>query len=436
MIELNVVWVLVIMFAGILVLIMLGTRIAFVLMIVAILSLIFFPSRLVLRPLAQAPWEWTNSFTLTCIPLFILMGELLVRGGVSEALYSTVEKWLRFLPGGLAHVNIGSCAIFAALSGSSLATAAAIGAISAPAMEARGYSTKLTFGSLAGGATLGILIPPSINMILYGALTDVSIGHLFIAGVIPGIILALSFMLYIGIWSWRMPSIAPRLPERVSWRSKFASLPRIIPAVILVMLVMGSIYMGVTTPTEAAAVGASGALLITIAQRNFSWRMLNHVLKETAYVAGMLFLVLIGAGILNYTLHFLQIPTTLTDMLVASGWNRYMVLAAFVLMYYVMGCFTEGISILVITTPVIFPIMMGLGFDPLWLGIVMVINCEVALITPPVGMNLYVLKGVSPKTKIEDIILGALPYVGVLTLLLVILTVWPQLATWLPSTMR
>ena len=433
MIELTPLLILLVLFVAILILVMAGMRIGFALMAIGVISLVIFPRKPLLQPMAEVCWSQLNNFTLTAVPLFIFMGELITSGKIGEQLYHAAERWLSHLPGGLANANIGSCAVFAALSGSSIATAAAIGSVAIPAMEKRKYNARLIFGSLGAGGTLGILIPPSITMILYGYIGNVSIGKLFIGGFIPGIMLAVSFIFYIMLWSWRSPSIAPKLSQRASfWEMLYAS-GKALPSIILIVLVLGSIYMGVATPTEAAAVGAFGALLINIFQRQFSWRMLQKCLKSTVYTTAMIGLIMIGAMMVAFTLHIMRVPIVLSEAITASGINRYVALVFVNLLIYVLGCFIDGISIILIMTPILTAMMTALGFDLVWWGVIFTINIEVSLLTPPVGMNLFVLKGIAPHAEMKDIILGVLPYVCILTLGIIALTIWPQVVLWLPK---
>ena len=433
MIELSPLLLLVVLFAAILILVMSGMEIGFALITIGVISLVLFPRNPLFQPIAEVCWSQLNSFTLTALPLFIFMGELMTRGKISEQLYRAADKWLSLLPGGLANANIGACSVFAALSGSSIATAAAIGTVAVPAMQSRGYAPRLIFGSLGAGGTLGILIPPSITMILFGFLGNVSIGKLFIGGVIPGVLLAAAFMCYIMLWSLRSPSIAPKLAERPSLRGMLSTLPGITPSAILIILVLGSIYMGVATPTEAAALGAFGALMINLFQRQLSWRMLQQTLSSTVYTTAMVGLIMIGAMMVAFALHFMRVPIVLSEAIVESGMNRYLALGLICLLIYVLGCFIDGISIIIIMTPILITIMETLGFDLVWFGVIFTINIEVSLITPPVGMNLFVLKGVAPSAQMSDIYMGTLPYVAILSLGIAALAIWPQLVTWLPA---
>jgi tripartite ATP-independent transporter DctM subunit len=436
MIELSPLALLFVVFAAILLLVMAGMRIGFALMTIGVVSLIVFPSRPMFLPMAENGWNVLNSFVLTAVPLFIFMGHILARGRVSERLYGATEKWLSGMPGGLANVNIASSAVFAALSGSSLATTAGIGSIAVPAMRERGYNPRLIYGSLGAGGTLGILIPPSIPMILYGFIANVSIGDLFLAGVVPGILMALAFMAFITAWTLKDPTLVPVAATRPTWPERLQALRDAVPIVLLILLVLGSIYAGVATPTEAAALGAIGAIVITVAQRQFGWRMLRDSLYDTAVTMGMIGLIMQGAMLIAWCFHMLQVPNHLTEAIAAAGLNRYVVLALIVLLLYVLGCFIDGMSILLILTPVLAPVMTSLGFDLVWFGIILVIAIEVSLITPPVGMNLFILKGIAPDANMNDIIMGALPYVVILTLGIVVLTVWPDLAVWLPNALK
>ena len=433
MIELSPLATITILFVAILILVMGGMRIGFALMAIGVPSLLLLPPKPLLQPMAEVCWSQLNSFTLTALPLFIFMGELMTGGKISEQLYRFADRWLSRLPGGLANANIGACSIFAALSGSSIATAAAIGSVAIPAMQARGYDPRLIFGSVGAGGTLGILIPPSITMIVYGYLGNVSIGRLFIGGVIPGLMLAGSFIFYIMLWAWRSPSIAPKLAERPSWREMLYSLVDAGPSILLILVVLGSIYAGVATPTEAAAVGAFFATVITICQGQFKWSSFQRCLRSTVCTTAMIGLIMIGAMMVAFALHVLRVPIALSEAIVVSGMNRYVALAAICVLLFVLGCFIDGMSILIIMTPILVALMKTLNFDLVWFGVIFTINIEISLITPPVGMNLFVLKGTSPSAQMTDIIRGVMPYVAILALGIVVMTIWPQTVIWLPA---
>lgn len=433
MLELAPLFILFLIFAGLLILILAGLQIGFALVLVGVISLVIFPNQPLLQPAAEVGWSTLNNFTLTAVPLFLFMGQIMSTTGISEQLYKAAHRWLRILPGGLANANIGSSAIFAALSGSSLATAAAIGSIAIPAMESRGYNPRLTYGSLAAGGTLGILIPPSIAMILYGYIGFVSIGKLFMAGIIPGILVAIAFIVYIVIQSWRNPHIAPRDTDRSQMLGRTIGA---VPALLLVVAVLGSIYAGIATPTEAAAVGAFGALIIAAAQKRLTFRGVRNGLKETSYITAMVGLVMAGSQIIAFVLHKLRIPIIISETLASSGLNIYLIFALIILLIYILGCLIDSISIILIMTPILVPIMTALNFDLIWFGVIFTIAIEVALITPPVGMNLFVIKGVAPNADIKDIMYGTLPFIIILTIGIVVFTIWPQLVLWLPNAMQ
>jgi len=435
MIELAPGWITVIIFAGILLLMLTGMRIAFAIMIVGLFSLYFFPTRPMLYAAPEAVWGVLNKFSLTATMLFIMMGEFLMRGGIGEDVYHTLDKWLYRLPGGLAQVNIGACTIFAAVSGSSIANSATMGVVAAPIMESRGYNTKLTYGSIAGGGTLGILIPPSVIMIIYGALAEVSVGKLFIAGIIPGIILAFLFMTFIGIWAMKSPEIAPRPTSSFSWKDRIVSMAYLLPVILLILAILGGIYGGIATPTEAAAVGCVVSLGIITARRRFTWELLKKSVMETFLIIGTMHMVVAGASMVGFVFHYLRIPVHFSESIAQMGLSPLMIYFVICGMYLLLGMFIDGISILVITIPIVVPVMSNLGFDPVWIGIILTIVIELALITPPVGMNLYVLRSVSKEVGLAEIALGAAPYAGLLLLMLVLLGFFPQLALWLPGQM-
>jgi tripartite ATP-independent transporter DctM subunit len=377
-------------------------------------------------------WSGQNDFILTSIPLFVLLGELLVRSGVADGLYRCLSDWLRRLPGGLLHTNIAASSMFAAVSGSSVATAATIGTVALPILKERRYSESITTGSIAAGATLGILIPPSINMIIYGSMTNTSIGQLFAAGVVPGILLTFVFMAFIVVACLIKPDLAgPTLPSR-PWAQKIESLLDILPPFVIFLVVMGTIYLGWATPTESAAVGVVCSLLVAIAKRRFSMSMLHESMAATVRISAMILLIMVGAHFLNFVIGVLGIPQALTGLVSQLGAGPLEILLILIVFYLILGCFMETLSMMIATLPVVFPLVLHLGIDPVWFGIFMVIMMEIGLITPPIGMNLYVVQGVRGHGSIMDVVKGAVPFVFLMLLFVGLLIAWPDMALWLP----
>ncbi len=390
---------------------------------------------------AHIPWAVNSSISIAVVPLFLLMGDILLRSGVTDAMYQTLAKWLNRLPGGLLHTNIGACGLFAAISGSSVATATTIGAVSLPSMRAHGYNIRLALGSLAAGGTLGILIPPSIILIVYGLLAETSIGRLYIAGVIPGLVMMLSFMGVIFVFAKVRPEMAPQPVEIVTWRDRFLSLFALLPVFVLIFLVLGTIYLGIATAIEAAAFGVCGAFLFALANRKVNLRMLRDTFLSTASSTGMVMFILIGAFLLQNTLALLGLPIMLSRWVIGLGLSQLELILFLCVLYVILGMMMESFAMMVTTLPIILPMLIALDVDLVWFGIVMVILLELSLITPPVGMNLFVLQGVrmraanaDPGRGILDIYIGALPFVIAMLAVLALVIAFPQIATWLVST--
>jgi tripartite ATP-independent transporter DctM subunit len=401
---------------------------------VGLIGLYFITGGSAITMVGELLFNSTNHFTYTMIPLFILMGELIKHTGISERLYDGASQWVRRIPGGLLHSNIVSCAVFSAVSGSSMATAATIGAVAIPEMEKRGYSKKILFGSLAAGGTLGILIPPSLGLIIYGSVVGESIGELFIAGVIPGILCTICFMVYVGLISIIKPSVAPR-GEKISLKGMVYSLKDIAPVTLLIFIVLGTIYLGVASPTEAAGLGAAMSLLLAIVYRCLTWSNLTTSLAAALQTTCYIMLIVISAYVLSMAFSMERIPAELTAFVTSLEINRYIVWALLVFVYIIIGAFIDGISILLLTVPVVHPMMTALGFDSIWLGIVLTICIEMGQITPPVGVNLFVIHGISGRKHFKDVIIGSLPFFFIQIIVVAILTIFPILATWLPSLM-
>jgi len=421
---------------------LLGLHVAAALGLLSLSLMYFMSDRPLWEMLGLIAWNTNTSFILVAIPLFILMGELLLRSGLSERLYRVLSHWLSPLPGGLMHSNIAACATFAAVSGSSVATAATIGSVSLPAFRARGYDERLVLGSLAAGGTLGILVPPSINFIVYGVLMEVSIGRLYVAGILPGILLSLLFMGVIFVAAKIWPQVAPR-EAAVSWGTRLWGLLDMLPTFALIFLVLGTIYLGVATPTEAAAFGVTGAFVLALLSRRVSPSMLKGVFFSTARTTAMVMLILTGAFILNSTLAMLGVPQAISRTVAAWGLSPTATILLLVVFYLVLGTFMDGFAMMVTTIPVILPVLKAMHVDLVWFGVIAVILTEAALISPPEGLNLYVIHGLREKLgreasqrTIMDVYVGVLPFFLMMLAGIALIVAFPQIALWLPTTMK
>jgi C4-dicarboxylate transporter DctM subunit len=394
------------------------------------------------RPLwlAMGPLTWTSStnFIFVAVPVFILMGEILMRGGLTNHLYQAISLWVRRIPGGLLHSNIIASAIFAAIAGSSVATAATIGSVALPELRRRRYNERLVLGTLAAGGTLGILIPPSVTMIVYGLITETSIGHLFIAGIVPGLLTASLYMVVIAFIGWRWPALAPRDKSPVSLSVLVVRTAIVLPVIALIFVVLGSMYMGFATPTEAAAVGVVGAIFLTIAYRGGILRNLSNVCTAAMRTTGFVFLLVVAAMYLTFVLGALQIPETLVNFVTELEMSRLGVLLIIIGVYLLLGTVMSVFEMMVVTLPVVMPIILALEYDPVWFGIIVVKVAEIALITPPIGLVLYVLHGIRHDRSLpmSDVFIGALPFLAVDLIVIALLIAFPDIALWLPSTMR
>jgi C4-dicarboxylate transporter DctM subunit len=385
------------------------------------------------RASGEVFWSTSTDFLLVSIPMFVLLGEIMLRAGMAERLYDAMEKWLGWLPGGLMHANVGACAAFAATSGSSVATAATIGTVAIPQGERYGYAQPIFLGTLAAGGTLGILIPPSINMIIYGTLTDTSVPQLYLAGFIPGFVLAFIFSLTVLVVCLIRPDWGG-VRQTTSWSARIRSLVNLVPPLAIFLIVVGSIYAGIATPTEAAAVGVIAALILATIYRSLSWTMLRDAVEGTIRTSSMVILIVLAAYFLNFVLAGIGLTDKLTGAILGLGWTPMQTFAAIVVFYLVLGCFLETLSMMVTTIPITAPLMVSLGFDPVWYGIVVMILLELALITPPVGLNLYVVQGVRRNGgSLNDVILGSLPFVIAMLVMVALLAIFPGMATWLPK---
>ena len=384
------------------------------------------------RAIGETAWSVSTDFILFAIPLFVLLGEILLRSGIAERMYAAMTHWLAWLPGGLMHSNIGTCTLFAAVSGSSVATAATIGTVAVGQIEKYGYNERLYLGTIAAGGTLGILIPPSIPMIVYGALTNTSIPQLYLAGIIPGLVLASLFMATVVIACVVRPRWGGRRPP-TGWGARLRSLPDLVPPLLIFLIVIGSIYAGIATPTESAALGVVAAFILAAARRRIGWRMLRDTFEGTMRTTAMIMAILIAAYFVNFVITSIGLSAKVTALVTSLGLSPRGTVVVIVLLYLVLGMFLESLSMIVATVPIITPVVITLGFDPVWFGVLMMLLIETALITPPVGFNLFVVQGVRPRGQIHDVIVGALPFVLTLMIMIAVLVVWPGLALWLPK---
>ena len=380
-------------------------------------------------------WSMSSSWTLTALPLFIWMGEILFRSRLSEDMFRGLSPWMARLPGGLVHTNIVGCAVFAAVSGSSAATLTTVGKMSIPELRKRQYPERMVIGTLAGAATLGLMIPPSLTLIVYGVTINESISKLFLAGVLPGLVLALMFMLYVGITAKLSPSFNPTPEPHMSFTNKLINSRYLLPVIMLVLVVIGSMYAGIATATEAAAFGVIGALVLAAVQGSLSWTTFSQSLMGATRTSAMIALILAGAAFLSLSMGFTGLPRGLADFIGSLDLSRFELLMALLVFYIVLGCFLDGISSVVLTMAVVEPMVREAGIDLIWFGIFVVVAVEMAQITPPIGFNLFVLQGMTDH-DMGFIARAAFPMFMIMVLMVFVLILVPDLATWLPSNMR
>ena len=389
----------------------------------------FLPVSLAVGELA---WVSNTNVILVAVPLFIMLGEILLRSGIAERMYAAATHWLSWLPGGLMHSNIGSCAMFAAISGSSVATAATIGTVAIDQIEKRGYNERFFLGTIAAGGTIGILIPPSINLIVYGVLTDTSIVQLYLAGFTPGIVLAALFMITVMIGCVFRPQWGGEKIE-TNWENRIRSLPDLVPPIIIFVVVIGSIYAGWATPTESAALGVLAALALVAWRRRLTLSMMREAIEGTMRSTAMIMAILVAAYFLNFVITAIGLTGKVNAMITSLGWSPMETLIAVIAFYVVLGMFMETLSMMVATVPIITPVIVSLGFDPVWFGIVIILLIETAMITPPVGINLFVVQGVRRGGALHDVMIGSAPFVLTLMVMIVLLVLFPGIAMWLPN---
>mgnify|MGYP001337149548 FL=1 len=385
--------------------------------------------------IGELAWASSTSFILVAVPLFILLGEILLRSGIAERMYGAMTHWLAWLPGGLMHSNIGTCTMFAAVSGSSVATAATIGTVAVGEIDRHQYNERFFLGTIAAGGTLGILIPPSINMIVYGVLTETSIPQLYLAGFTPGLILASLFMVTVLIGCLFRPKWGGK-KIKTDWQARWKTLPDMIPPLIIFFVVIGTIYLGWATPTESAALGVIIALALAAWRRRLSIAMLRVAIEGTMRTTGMTMMILVAAFFLNFIITSIGLTAKVNAWVLGMGLTPMETLMAVVLFYLILGMFMETLSMMVATVPIITPLIIALGFDPVWFGVLIMLLIETAMITPPVGINLFIVQGVRGRGQLHDVMLGALPFVGSLVVMIVLLILFPEIALWLPELLR
>lgn len=425
-----------IVFSSLVVLLAIGIPIAFAMLAIAAVGIILTWGPQGLLVLFNTAYAEGTSYLLLAVPLFIFMANILKFSGLADKLYEVVYRWMGGLRGGLAMGTVVICAIFAAMAGISSVATISMGLIALPSMLQRNYNKVMAVGCINAGGALGILIPPSILMILYGNMAEVSIGRLFAGGMLPGILLATIFVLYIGVRCFFQKDLGPAVTEKYNWRDKFRSLKGVVLPVGLVVLVLGVIYTGVATPTEAAGVGAGGAVLTALIHRQLTWARMWQALKDTLSLTVMVFWIIIGAVSFTTFLAYAGIQDMLQEAIMSMEINRWIILIAIQFVFFVLGMFLDPAGIILLTTPIFVPIINQLGFDPLWFGVLFIINMEMAYITPPFGFNLFILKSVvPPQISMADIYRSVGPFVILQAICLAMVMLWPEIATWLPSIM-
>ena len=382
----------------------------------------------------EVSWSATTSFVLVAVPFYVLLGEILLRSGIAERMYNAVVQWVSWLPGGIMHSNIVACALFAAISGSSVATSVTIGTVALGEIRKHKYNERLFLGTIAAGGTLGILIPPSINMIVYGALTDTSVPKLYLAGFIPGITLAILFMLTVLIACIWRPAYGGT-PVRANMASRIRALPDLVPPIIIFTAVIGSIYGGLATATEAAALGIVAAIVLATARGALNRRVIGEIFQGTVLTTGLIMAIIIGAYFLNVIITSTGLPNRITALVKSLQLSPLGVLLLVIGFYLVLGMFMETLSMMVATIPITTPIIVGVGYDPVWFGIMVVLLMEASLLTPPVGMNLFVVQGIRDRGHLNDVIIGSSPFIVALLVMIMLIIAFPGIAMWLPNTL-
>ena len=418
-------------------LLFLGQKVAFSLAITSVIGFLIINNHGALRSGGMVAWNAVNSFELTAIPMFILMGEIVVHCGLSKNFYKSAKVYFSHIPGGFLQTNIISCAIFSAISGSSLACAASIGSVSYRDLSELGYDKRMILGTLGGGGALGIMIPPSLTFLIYGSLTDTSVSKLFIAGVVPGLILTGVFMIYVAIRALINPKLAPKNTQHATKKELIQAIPGMFPFIFLIVIILGGIYTGITTPTEAAAISVIVAVILSLITGGLTWQSIKESLLEAVKSYCMIAFIVIGAKFFTYIITMSGVSRGITTWFTSLNASPFAFFMFIIVIYLIMGCLMDGTSIVYLTIPVVYPLIQLAGFDPLWFGVILVALVEVAMLTPPVGMNLFVLHGITKGTcEFKDIVIGCVPYIFMYGLVIALLWLFPGIATWLPYSMR
>jgi C4-dicarboxylate transporter, DctM subunit len=425
-----------VIFAVALILLATGMPIAFALGSTALIFMLWTDGFSAVMYMADTVFSGLDDFTLASIPMFIIMGAAVASSRAGSDLYEALNRWLYKVPGSLVISNIGACALFSALTGSSPATCAAIGKMGIPEMRRRGYAADLATGSIAAGGTLGILIPPSVTMILYGIASETSIGRLFIAGILPGLMLTGLFIAWALFLSWRRGTAKLNIDVSFTWAQRFELLPRLLPLLAVVVGVIYALYGGIATPSEAAGVGAALCLIMVIViYRMWHWSAIWAIVRDAIRESGMLLLIIGMSVLFSYAMSSSLVTQSIAEAIAEMDVNRWVLLGLINLLLLVLGCFLPPAAIILMTTPIILPVITAAGFDPIWFGVVLTINMELGLITPPVGLNLFVINGITPDVSLTTILRGAVPFMLCMVLSIVLLCFFPEIATWLPTAM-
>ena len=409
-----------------------GMTIPFAITVPSVLYLVMHAGLPGLKGLGLVTWGSMNSFTLTAIPLFILMAEILQESQLSLRVYRGLSKLVAWMPGGLLQTNIAGCAIFSAISGSSVVTAASIGRVALPELARRNYSPRLSAGSLAAGGTLGILIPPSIAMIVYGTFTETSVAKLFMAGVVPGLLLTAMFMAYIAAHALLDPTVGPKEQGARNTRELLAAIVDVFPFVVLIGGTIGSIYTGLVTPTEAAAVGCMLATIIAKIWGESDFGVFKRALQSTTRVCGNILFIVYAAFLFSYAISYAGVGEQITEFLIGLKLSKMAFFVALFVLYTVLGCLVESLGMIVVTVPLLYPVLLQYGIDPIWFGVILVVFIEMGQISPPIGINLFVIQGIW-KGKLSDVVMGTIPFHLIMFVLLLLLVIFPDIALWLPS---